>query len=69
MELRGEISRVAFDLYLRSGCDEQHGLDNWLEAEKLVLTWYESYQEREQHVGADVPDEHSVKPSYDEVVN
>jgi len=69
MELRDEITRVALDLYLRSGRLEHHELDHWLEAEKLVFTWFESFKEREQHVGADVPDEHSVRPSYDEVMN
>ena len=69
--VREEIGRVARDFYLKSGLVEGHDLDNWLAAEKLVFSWLEPDQEREQHVAAVAPvqDEHTVEPTHDEVVN
>lgn len=41
--LHQEIVKVAHDLFERSGRVEGHDLDNWLEAERIVMT-----QHREQ---------------------
>ena len=40
LDLSGEISRVAYELYERSGRMEGCDLDNWLKAEKIVMTQY-----------------------------
>ncbi len=68
-EIRDEIARVARDLYLKSGMLEGHDLENWLSAEKLVLSWHEPDQEREKHVGASLPDEHVIEASKEQVVS
>ncbi|MBI5640032.1 MAG: DUF2934 domain-containing protein [Nitrospirae bacterium] len=39
--LREEIEKIAFELYQKSGKGNGHDLDNWLEAERLVLAWHE----------------------------
>lgn len=36
-ELRDEIARVAYGLYVQSGREEGKDLINWLAAEKIVL--------------------------------
>jgi hypothetical protein len=36
--LRQEIVKVAHDLFERNGRVEGHDLDNWLEAERIVMT-------------------------------
>lgn len=38
MNLYDEIERLAYELYERSGCIPGRCLDNWLDAERLVLT-------------------------------
>jgi len=40
LDLSGEISKVAYELYEKSGRIEGHDFDNWLEAEKIVMTQY-----------------------------
>jgi hypothetical protein len=37
MNLHEEISKVAYELYEKSGRIEGRDLDNWLEAERIVL--------------------------------
>lgn len=37
MNLHEEISKVAYELYLKRGCVHGHDLDDWLEAERIVL--------------------------------
>ncbi len=37
MDLYDEIARVAYELYEKSGYMEGRDLDNWLEAEKIVM--------------------------------
>ena len=68
MEIIEEITRVARDLYLKSGKLEGQDLDNWLAAERLVLSWHMPDAEREKHVGASmITEEHVVQPTKDEV--
>jgi hypothetical protein len=38
--LHQEIIKVAHDLFERSGRVEGHDLDNWLKAERIVMTRY-----------------------------
>ncbi|MGC9044855.1 MAG: DUF2934 domain-containing protein [Thermodesulfovibrio sp.] len=35
--LEEEIRQVAYELYVKSGCIPGRDLDNWLEAEKIVM--------------------------------
>jgi hypothetical protein len=44
MNLHNEISKVAFELYEKSGRVEGHDLDNWLEAEKIVMARYKEQE-------------------------
>jgi hypothetical protein len=67
MQIQNEIAKVAYDFYLMSGKLEGRDLDNWLNAERLVFTWHEPVEERERHVGAVVPDEHTLEPTHDTV--
>lgn len=38
--LEEEIRKVAYELYVKSGCIPGRDLDNWLEAERIVLERY-----------------------------
>lgn len=49
--LHDEISKVAKELYEKSGRIEGRDLDNWLEAEKIVMA---RYKEKEK-LGAEKP--------------
>lgn len=40
MNLYDEIAKAAYDLYEKSGRIEGRDLDNWLEAEKIVMARY-----------------------------
>ena len=70
-EIRDEITRVARDFFLKSGCREGHDLENWLAAEELVRTWHLSFEEREKHVGAHEEPQSELWPGAgsDEVVH
>lgn len=37
MNLHEEIAKIAYELYLKRGCVHGHDLDDWLEAERIVL--------------------------------
>jgi hypothetical protein len=37
MNLRDEIARVAYDLYVKSGCIQGREFENWIEAERIVM--------------------------------
>jgi len=37
MDLYDEIAKVAYELYEKSGYTEGRDLDNWLEAERIVM--------------------------------
>jgi hypothetical protein len=41
-----EIAKIARELYEKSGRKEGRDLDNWLEAERIVM---ERYKEQEEH--------------------
>jgi hypothetical protein len=38
--LEEEIKMVAYELYVKSGCIQGRDLENWLEAERIVLAKY-----------------------------
>ena len=38
MDIHDEIARVAYELYVTRSCMEGHALDDWLEAEEIVLS-------------------------------
>jgi hypothetical protein len=40
---KNEIAKLAYELYVNSGCKEGRDLDNWIEAEK-ILTAQENVQ-------------------------
>ncbi|MCX7913057.1 MAG: DUF2934 domain-containing protein [Thermodesulfovibrionales bacterium] len=42
MDLKEEISKVAYELYVKSGCIPGRDMDNWLEAERIVMERYKS---------------------------
>ncbi len=44
MKWYDEIAKVARELYEKSGKAEGHDLDNWLEAEKIVMTRYKEQE-------------------------
>ena len=46
INLYTEIARVAFELYEKSGRVEGRDLDNWLEAEKIVILRYKKQEKR-----------------------
>jgi hypothetical protein len=52
-KLEEEIRQVAFELYVKSGCIPGRDLDNWLEAENIVMIKYglKSGQEEGQTAG------------------
>jgi hypothetical protein len=47
INLHKEITKVASELYEKSGRVEGHDLDNWLEAEKIVISRYKKQEKRE----------------------
>ncbi|MEW6163306.1 MAG: DUF2934 domain-containing protein [Nitrospirota bacterium] len=40
MNLQDEIAKVAYEIYEKSGWIEGRDLDNWLEAERIVMERY-----------------------------
>jgi len=56
MNLQGEIAKVAHELYEKSGRLTGRDLNNWLDAERIVLTRHAS-QELEEPEEATTPEE------------
>ncbi|MFN3395622.1 MAG: DUF2934 domain-containing protein [Thermodesulfovibrionales bacterium] len=50
MNLQEEIAKVAYELYLRRGCVHGHDLDDWLEAERIVLARHSGQEIEEPEV-------------------
>ncbi len=59
MNLHEEIAKVAYELYLRRGCVHGHDLDDWLEAERIVLTRHAG-QEIEEPETDVMPEEEAI---------
>jgi len=45
-DLNSEIAKVAYDLHEKRGGKHGHDLQDWLEAERIVLTRYEKGSEK-----------------------
>ncbi len=59
MNLHDEIAAVAYELYVAGGCVPGRDLDNWLDAERLVLV---------KHAGQDIEEpEEEADPETAEV--
>jgi len=56
MNLTDEIRRLAYDLYVRSGCVENREWENWFEAEKMVLSQFKQEQEQLEAVESKEPE-------------
>lgn len=59
-KLEEEIRQVAYELYVKSGCIEGRDLDNWLEAERIVLARYER-EKLSKHSETDVEEKSKRK--------
>jgi len=44
MKLHEEIERTAYELYKKSGCIDGRDFENWLDAERIVLTRHASQE-------------------------
>jgi hypothetical protein len=71
MELREEIERIAREIYFEHGCVPGHDLDNWLQAEEIVLSRLEPDCVREEHIGKhlEVHARHVIDPTEDTVTS
>lgn len=69
MDLRSEISRVAYEIYLEKGSEEGHDIENWLNAERIVLSRLESDKAREEQIGKlpAITEMHVIEPTSDTV--
>jgi hypothetical protein len=45
MNVRDEISRIAYELYVNSGYIQGHEFENWIEAERIVLARHAGQEE------------------------
>ncbi len=40
-KIQEEIRQLAYELYIKSGCIPNRDMDNWLEAERIVMEKYQ----------------------------
>ncbi|MGB9822326.1 DUF2934 domain-containing protein [Thermodesulfovibrio sp.] len=59
--LEEEIRQVAYELYVKSGCIPGRDLDNWLEAEKIVMVKYRLIGQEEESQTAEAEKEDKPK--------
>jgi hypothetical protein len=52
MDLYEKIAKVAYDIYVKSGYIEGRDLNNWLEAERIVVTHIAKEKKSEKKTGA-----------------
>jgi hypothetical protein len=52
MDLYEKIAKVAYDIYVKSGYIEGRDLNNWLEAERIVMTRITKEKKSEKKTGA-----------------
>jgi hypothetical protein len=52
MDLYEKIAKVAYDIYVKSGYIEGRDLNNWLEAERIVMTRIAKEKKSEKKTGA-----------------
>lgn len=60
MNLQEEIAKVAYELYLRRGCTHGHDLDDWLEAERIVLARHAGQEIEEPEVEEQTEEEGGI---------
>ncbi len=53
MDLEQEISKVAYELFVKSGYIAGREIDNWLEAERIVMMRYKADNPVESEVAED----------------
>lgn len=63
MNLHEEISKVAYELYLKRGCVHGHDLDDWLEAERIVLARHAGQEIEEPETGETLEEEGIISES------
>lgn len=42
MDLKEEICKVAYEIFIKNGCIPNRDMDNWLEAERIVIEKYKT---------------------------
>ena len=52
MKLYDEIARIAYELYEKSGGREGRELDNWLEAERIVIARHAEQEKSEAKISS-----------------
>lgn len=57
MDLHEEIARKAFELYKKKGCPEGRDVENWLDAERIVLS---------RHAGQDMEEPEGEETLFEE---
>jgi Protein of unknown function (DUF2934) len=66
--LHSEIAKVAYEIYIQRGCVHGHDIDQWLEAEKMVLSNRSSKpkkKEKGSEITPKVPSKKVLKPDGD----
>ncbi len=61
MKLYDEIARIAYDLYEKTGRMDGRELDNWLEAERVVMSLHAEQEKLEHGLPIAVKKKKSVK--------
>ena len=71
MDLRNEIQRVAYEIYLEHGSLPGHAIQDWLAAEEIILSRLESDRKCEENIGKNLParDMHVIEPTSDTVTS
>ncbi|GAB6182276.1 DUF2934 domain-containing protein [Thermodesulfovibrio hydrogeniphilus] len=59
--LEEEIRQVAYELYVKSGCIAGRDIDNWLEAERIVLRKYNLIKEEQPEEVKEEPEKPKTK--------
>jgi len=61
VKLYDEIARIAYDLYEKNGRVDGHELDNWLEAERIVMSLHA--EEKKLETGSPFSLEKKMSPN------
>ena len=71
MDLRSEVERVAYEIYLEHGSLPGHEIEDWLAAEEIILSRLETDRQREEHIGKNLPvrEMHVIEPTGDTVTS
>jgi len=63
--LHSEIAKVAYEIYIRRSCVHGNDIDQWLEAERIVLSNQSSKskkKDKEGEITPKVPSKKALKP-------